>query len=347
MKKVELGYIQLVREAQIEVEKSCYNEEMKRTRKERLISVIATCYNEQDNLVELHRRVGDVFNNLHDFDYELILVDNDSTDKSLAIYQKLVKIDQRVKIVVLSRNFGSPQPSFIAGLEQATGEAAVLLHGDIQDPPELIPKFIEKWQMGWMVVYGVRTSRRGYGKLMNWVYRAFYELLKKLAYIEIPLNAGEFSLMDARVVKELLKIDEYDYYLRCLRAYVGFPQIGIEYVREARTKGKSTESIRSGLWWAKTIIVNFSFKPLAWISTLALLTVSASFLAIIVFLISYYFSPSSPRGIPTLFVLILFLGGIQLLSLSVIAEYIAKIFLEVKHRPKYIIKQIIGGKNEK
>lgn len=312
-----------------------------------LISVVATCYNEQDNLDELYRRVREVFSKIHGHNFELILVDNASTDKSLVKYKRLVESDERVKVVILSRNFGSPQPSFVAGLAESKGKAAILLHGDIQDPPELIPKFIEKWQKGWMVVYGVRTNRQGYGKFMNWIYKQFYAVLKKLSYIDIPLNAGEFSLIDRRVIDELLKIDEYDYYLRCLRAYVGFPQIGIEYVREARTKGNSTESFGSGLWWAKTIIVNFSFKPLAWISTLALLTVSASFIAITIFLISYYFDPDSPRGIPTIFVLILFLGGIQLLSLSVIAEYIAKIFLEVKRRPKYIVKQMLGRNNEK
>lgn len=320
---------------------------MSRANKERLISVIATCFNEQDNIVELCRRVKAVFTKLPGYNYELILVDNASTDASMSVYHLSAKRDARVRIIVLSRNFGSPQSSFLAGLEHAKGEAAILLHGDIQDPPELIPNFIEKWQKGWMVVYGIRSNRQGYGKIMNWMYRTFYELLKKLAYIDIPLHAGEFSLIDRRVITELLKISEYDYYLRCLRAYVGFSQTGIEYVRDARTQGKSTESFLSGLWWAKTIIVNFSFKPLAWISTLALLTVSASFLAIIVFLISYYFAPNSPRGIPTLFVLILFLGGIQLVSLSVMAEYISKIFLEVKRRPKYIVKQIIGGHDEK
>lgn len=320
---------------------------MKKNDTRTLISVVATCYNEQDNLNELYRRVKEVFTKIHDHDFELILVDNASTDKSLVKYKQLAKGDERIKVVILSRNFGSPQPSFVAGLAESKGKAAILLHGDIQDPPELIQKFIEKWRKGWMVVYGVRINRQGYGKFMNWIYKKFYAVLKKLSYIDIPLNAGEFSLIDRRVIDELLKIDEYDYYLRCLRAYVGFPQIGIEYVREARTKGNSTESFRSGLWWAKTIIVNFSFKPLAWISALALMTVSASFLAIIVFLINYYYNPQSPRGIPTIFVLILFLGGIQLLSLSVIAEYIAKIFLEVKRRPKYIVQRIIKGKNEK
>lgn len=190
----------------------------------------------------------------------------------------------------------------------------------------------------------MRIYRKGYGAVMNFLYKSFYYFLQKLAYVRIPLNAGEFSLIDQRVIVELLKIDEYDYYLRCLRAFVGFKQIGIEYTREARHFGRSSENFLSGVWWAKTIIINFSFKPLEWISKLAFLVVAAAFASIIIFLIVYFFHPDSPRGIPTLFVLILFLGGIQLLSIGVIAEYLAKIFLEVKKRPKYIIRKTLNLK---
>lgn len=313
----------------------------------KLISVIVTCYNEEGNISNMHQRVRKVFANVERYTFELIYVDNDSTDNSEKILQDLVKTDSRVKAILMSRNFGSPQSSFVAGLKYAKGEAAVLLHGDIQDPPELIPEFLEKWKKGYNVVYGIRKTRKGYGLFWNFFYRSFYYLLNKLAYIKIPLNAGEFSLIDKKVIKELLKIKEYDYYLRCLRAFVGFQQIGIEYIREARTHGKSTESFWSGLWWAKTIIINFSFKPLSWISQLSFLIVLAAFFSIVVFLIYYYFNPNSPRGIPTLFVLMLFLGGIQLLSLSVIAEYMSKIFLEVKRRPRFIIKKIVYNKKTK
>ena len=242
----------------------------------------------------------------------------------------------------MSRNFGSPQSSFLAGLENMKGDASVLLHGDIQDPPELIPQFIEKWEKGYEVVYGIRKTRKGYGPLMNFFYKSFYYLLQKLSYIKIPLNAGDFSLIDKKVVKELLKIEEYDYYLRCLRAYVGFKQIGIEYVRDLRKHGKSNENFLTGLWWAKTIIINFSFQPLEFISKIAFLVMFFSFVFIIVNVILVLVSHNSPQGIPTIVILILFLGGIQLLSLSIIAEYLAKIFLEVKKRPKYIIKRKIN-----
>ncbi len=308
------------------------------------ISVIVACYNESESIIPIFERIKEVFRNLNGYDLDLIFVDNNSTDDSEKIFNRLAKKDTCVRVIFMSRNFGSPQPSFLAGLKNMKGQAAVLLHGDIQDPPELIPQFIKKWKAGYDVVYGIRNKRKGYGLVMNFFYRGFYYALNKLAYIQIPLNAGDFSLMDKKVVTELLQIEEYDYYIRCLRAFVGFRQIGVPYIRRAREHGHSNENFLSGLWWAKTIIVNFSFKPLTWMSQLAFLVMIASFLSIVVFIIIYIFNPDSPRGIPTLFVLSLFLGGIQLLAFSVMAEYMAKIFLEVKRRPKYIIRKIVQFK---
>ncbi len=314
--------------------------------KTKLLSIIVACFNEEENIEEMYNRVSKVFVPFKKkYDLELLFIDNDSTDNSIRIYQRIIKKDKRVKAICMSRNFGSSQPSFIAGLEHARGDASILFHGDIQDPPEMIPQFVEKWEKGFDVVYGVRKDRKGYGFIMRFFYKFFYYLLNKLAYIQIPLNAGDFSLLDKTVVKELVNIPENDYYLRCLRAFVGFRQVGIPYVRDARAHGRSTESFISGMWWAKTIIVNFSFKPLTWISQLAFFIVIASFLSIIIFMISYYINPNSPRGIPTLFILILFLGGVQLLSISVIAEYISKIFLEVKKRPRYIVRKILKHKS--
>lgn len=307
------------------------------------ISVIITCYNEKDNIEVLYRRLSKVFEKLQ-YDYEYIFVDNDSSDGSKEIFTKLASKDKDVKVIFMSRNFGSPQPSFLAGLSYAKGDAAVLLHGDIQDPPELIPDFIDKWEKGYSVAYGIRIKRKGYGMLMNLLYKSFYYLLTKLAYVKIPLNAGEFCLLDKAVVNELLKIKEYDYYLRCLRAFVGFDQIGIEYIRDERKFGKSGENLLSSLWWAKTIIINFSLKPLELISKIAFLVMLFTFFLIAVNLVLIIVSNNSPRGIPTIVILVLFLGGIQLLSLSIIAEYLAKIFLEIKGRPRYIIKKKLNIK---
>lgn len=310
--------------------------------KKRIISIIVPCYNEEGSIGEMYSRVTVVFKHLPKYDFELIYVDNNSTDASEKLFTALAKKDKRVKVILMSRNFGSPQPSFIAGMEYCKGDAAVFMHGDIQDPPEMIGSFIKHWESGYDVVYGVRASRKGYGLLWNLLYKGFYFLLTKLAYIKIPLNAGEFSLCDRRVIKELLALDEYDYYLRCLRAYVGFKQIGIDYVRDARVHGESTESMWTGFWWAKTILVNFSFKPLEWISTLAFGVMICTFVLMGIDLVTIMLFRDSPRGIPTIVILILFLGGVQLLSLSVIAEYLAKIFLEVKRRPKYIVRKTIN-----
>jgi glycosyltransferase involved in cell wall biosynthesis len=315
--------------------------------KKKIVSIIVTNYNEEENIREMYEKLVAVFRTLRTIDYEILYVDNDSTDESEAVYQALSKKDKRVKIIYMSRNFGSPQPSFIAGMEYCTGDAAVFMHGDIQDPPEMIAQFVEKWEEGFDVVYGVRKSRRGYGWLWNTMYKGFYYVLNKFSYIHIPLNAGEFSLVDRKVIKELLLLDEYDYYLRCLRAYVGFKQTGIEYIRDVRAHGHSSESIASGFWWAKTILVNFSFKPLEWISTMAFAVTIFAFALLAYDFVAFMLFRAAAKGIPTVVILILFLGGVQLLSLSVIAEYLAKIFLEVKRRPKYIVSRTINISNEK
>lgn len=306
--------------------------------KNKKISVVVANYNEEKSINEMYDRIVKVFEKI-DYKYEIIFVDNSSEDSSEKIYSTLTKKNKNVKLIMMSRNFGSPQSSFLAGMEYSTGDAVVLFHGDIQDPPEMIPKFAELWEKGYKVVYGVRKIRKGYGLIMNFFYRSFYYLLKKLAYIDIPLDAGDFSLIDKVVVRELLNMEEYDYYIRCLRAYVGFKQTGIEYVRDVRKHGKSNENFLSGLWWAKTIIINFSLKPLEVISKIAFIVMAFSFIFVIINVILVLMYKHSPPGIPTIVILILFLGGVQLLSLSIIAEYLAKIFLEVKKRPKFIIKK--------
>lgn len=310
------------------------------------ISVIITCYNEEESIISLYERLQKVFNKIS-YRYEIIYVDNDSTDNSLQIFKNLAKKDRAVKVIIMSRNFGSPQPSFIAGLEHSTGDAIALLHGDIQDPPELIPKFIKNWEKGYDVVYGIRIDRKGSRLLYNLSYKVFYYLLRKLSYIDIPLHAGEFSLFDKKIKKELMQFHEFDYYLRALRSYVGFKQIGVPYVRDSRIHGESSENLLKSLWWAKTIIINFSLKPLEWISQIAFMVMLLAFLYMAGSIISVFVFKNSPSGTPTIVVLILFLGGIQLLSLSVIAEYLAKIFIEIKGRPRYIIKKTYNLKDEK
>ncbi len=310
--------------------------------KKKLITLVVACYNEQDNILSMHERIKKVFTKLPLYDYEIIYVDNASVDNSENILTKLAKKDKKVKVILMSRNFGTPQPSFIAGLEHATGDAAVLLHGDIQDPPEVIPKFIQKWQEGYDVVYGVIKHRKGYNFIWNFFYRFFYYLLHKLAYINIPLDSSDFSLMDRNVLAEFLKIEEHEFYIRCLRAYVGFKQIGVTYERQPRTGGTSSQNFISSAGWAKSIIINFSFKPINWITQIAFIILCSSFLLFIVEFISISLFKKSLSGISITVILMLFLGSIQLFSLGIVAEYIGKIYLEVKKRPRYIIRKILN-----
>ena len=305
------------------------------------ISVISVCYNESGNLEEMYRRVKKSLEGAN-LDFELIYVDNASVDNSRSLYEQLCQRDQRVKVIFMARNTRSSQTSFLAGLKLAQGDCAVLLDGDIQDPPELIPKMVERWQEGNEVIYGVRKKRQE-GFLLKFCYKAFYRVFRKMAYLDIPLDAGDFSLVDRKVIDHITQFNERDFYLRGIRAYAGFRQVGLEYVREKRKEGKSNANWGSNFRWAKTLIVNFSFKPLEWISKLAFLVMLFAFVMIIVYLLAYFLYPEmSPRGVPTIVMLILFLGGIQLFALSIIAEYLAKIFVEVKGRPRYIVKEILN-----
>lgn len=307
------------------------------------ISILIACYNEEDNILPMYSRLLSSTKRLP-YTFEFVYIDNASSDHCEEILNKLAKKDKRVKVIFMSRNFGSPQPSFLAGMMESKSDAVILLQGDIQDPPELIPEFIKMWGKGYQVVYGTRTKRAGYTPFRAFLYKAFYIVFRKLSYLDIPLEAGDFSLLDKVVVNNLINMHEYDYLIRGLRAYIGYKQIGIPYVREARIRGRSTESLRSNLWWAKTLIVNFSLKPLELIAKLAFVVMLFTFVLIFFNLLYYIIHRSSPPGIPTLVILILFLGGIQLLSLSIIAEYLAKIFLEIKSRPKFIIRKKLNFK---
>ncbi len=304
------------------------------------VSIIIACYNEGENILLMHKRLIEIFKNL-EYELEIIYVDNASADNSEKNYRQLCQQDLRVKALLMSRNFGSPQPSYLAGLKNCSGDVAILLAGDMEDPPEIIPQFIDKWRIGYQVVYGVRRGmKENYWR--NLLSTLFYWFLKKMAYIDIPLNAGDFSLLDRRVINEVIQFDERDFFLRGVRAFVGFKQIGVDFVRDKRQAGESNTSFRVALWWAKTIIINFSFKPLEWVSKLTFIVMILSFLGIIINLILYFIIPGAPRGIPTIVILTLFLGSVQLLGISIIGEYLAKIFVEIKHRPRYIIREIVG-----
>jgi len=303
------------------------------------ISVVIACYQDGLSIVEMYNRLCHVFNKIL-FDYEFIFVNDGSSDDSEEILRLICKNDQKVIAIFHSRNFGY-QNAFSSGMTKATGDATILLDGDMQDPPELIPEFISKWIGGYDVVYGERVSREA-SLIMNFAYKTFYIIFNKISYIHIPLDAGEFSLMDKKVSDQIILLKESDRFIRGLRAWVGFKQIGIPYKRDKRKYGKSNFSILGNFKWAKKGIFSFSFFPLEFISYVSYILFIFSVYGIIFNIIYYLFGPEAPRGIYAIIVLILFLGSTNLLFLSILSEYICKILEESKKRPQFIIKEIIN-----
>ena len=303
------------------------------------ISVVIPCYNEAKNIEELYQRLSLVLKSTIQ-NYELIFVDNKSIDTSREIFKNLAKQDKKLIAIFFSRNFGHSQYGFTAGTDYATGDAVVWLEGDLQDPPELISEFIRKWQEGYDVVYGIRTRRRG-NIFWRAAYKIFYVIFRKLASMNIPRDAGDFSLLDRRVVDVLNAMPERDRYMRGLRAWAGFKSTGVNYVRAARAGGKTSNNLVKNIKWAKKAIFSFSYAPVEFIFWLALSVFLVSIFAIIFYLVSYFVT-GAPQGFTTTLLATLFLGSVQLLSLSIIAEYISRIFEEVKGRPKYVIEEIIN-----
>jgi len=305
------------------------------------ISAVIACYKDEKSILPMHGRITKTLTNITN-NYEIIFVNDASPDNAEAVLRELAARDPLVKVIIHTRNFGS-QAAFSSGMDLATGDAIIFLDGDLQDPPEIIENFVKKWQEGYDVVYGIRKKRRD--KILRRIaYKIFYRLFRKLAYIEIPLDAGDFSLIDRKVAEVLKRFPERDCFLRGLRSWVGFKQTGVEYIRAERMFGQSTNTFFDNIRWAKKGIFSFSYLPLEFISFLGIFIVGVSFLGIIVQVILRFLLPDTPRGISTVIIIILFLGGIQLLCLSIIGEYIGKVFEETKQRPKYIVKETINDK---
>ena len=302
------------------------------------ISAVIACYKDEQAIPHMYRRLTETFNKIG-ADYEIIFVNDGSPDNTEDVLAKLAEKDEHVIAVNHSRNFSS-QMAFTSGMDIASGDAVVLLDGDLQDPPEIIEKFYEKWQEGYDVVYGVRVKREA-PLLIQFAYKLFYRIFHKMSYIRIPLDAGDFSLMDRRVVDHLKQLPERDRFLRGLRAWVGFKQTGIPYARPERMFGKTTNSFLKNFNWATKGIFSFSYVPLEIITQLSFVTFLIALLGMVVQIVLKMLMPNAPQGFTTVLLVVLFVGAIQLLSLSILGQYIGKIFEEVKQRPKYIVKSIL------
>lgn len=305
------------------------------------VSAVIACYNEGLSIPIMYQRLRDTFVKLG-IDYEIIFVNNASTDNSEQLITTISAQDPRVMGITHSRSFGA-ETSFRSGLELASKEACVLLDGDLQDPPEMIEQFVEKWREGYDVVYGRRIKREA-PLLMQASYKLFYRLFSYFSYFHIPQDAGDFSLIDMSVVKFMLEFKERDLWLRGIRAYVGFKQTGVDYIRPDRMFGKTSNNILKNIGWAKKGILSFTRMPLDALSNFAMVMVALSILlGILQVTARLLFPEATAWGITTTLITILFFGSINLFAISLLGEYIAKIFDEVKQRPLYIRRSIIRG----
>jgi dolichol-phosphate mannosyltransferase len=312
---------------------------MTMTRRTKLSAIVA-CYRDAPAVPHMYKRLRAVFERLG-VDGEIIFVNDASPDDAAQVLRKLAENDKTVVVINHSRNFGS-QSAFTSGMQISTGDAVVLMDGDLQDPPELIEKFHERWQEGYEVVYGVRVSREA-PPYMRFLYKAFYRLFRAASYVRVPVDAGDFSLLDRKVVVALNSLPENNRFMRGLRAWVGFKQVGVPYVRPERMFGRTTNSFLRNVQWARQAILSFSYVPLDLITWLGLLTVAVAFLAIVIQIVVRVVEPRIvPSGFTTVIILILFLGGVQLICLSIIGSYLAHIYDEVKRRPPYIVESILN-----
>lgn len=300
------------------------------------LSVVVPLHNEEENLPELHRRLSAALGG-HGITYELIFVEDGSTDDTAALLDALAEEDARVHPVFLARNYGH-QPAVSAGLARASGDATVLMDGDLQDPPEVLPGLIATWREGFEVVYAVRRKRKE-GPLKRVGYFLFYRLLAAVAELEIPLDSGDFCLMDRQVVEALNQLPERQRFVRGLRSWVGFRQTGFEYERAARGAGETKYTFFRLLGLAVDGLISFSGKPLRLATTLGL---AANVVALALMAWVFWDALSrgtAPQGWASMVVIVMFMGGVQLISLGLLGEYIRIIFLESKGRPTYVVRE--------
>jgi dolichol-phosphate mannosyltransferase len=301
-----------------------------------LLSVVAPLHNECDVLPELHRRLSEALTALA-VDYELVLVDDGSTDRTGALLAELAGGDRRVRVVTLSRNFGH-QAALTAGLDHARGDAVVTMDGDLQDPPEEIGRLLEQWQKGADVVYAVRSSRPGETRLKLSTARWFYRLFARVADLELQADAGDFRLLDRRALDALNSLRERSRFLRGMTVWVGFTQAAISYERDTRYAGETKYTLPRMIRLSFDAISSFSHAPLQVATVFGFIVSAVAFLAIpvaIAFKIAGQFVP----GVTTVLLAVLLLGGIQLITIGIIGEYVGRVFDEVKRRPLYVVSE--------
>jgi dolichol-phosphate mannosyltransferase len=304
------------------------------------ISCIIACYKDEQAIPVMYQRIVKTFEKIN-ADYEIIFVNDSSPDRSLEEIVKLSSQDINVIGINHRRNFGS-QSAFLSGMKISTGDAVVLLDGDLQDPPELIETFFAKWQEGYNVIYGVR-SKREVSLITQFLYKSFYRIFNKVASFKVPVDAGDFSLIDRESVDEILEFKESDIFLRAIRAYIGGKQIGVPYFRPERMFGKSTNNFLKNIGWATKGILNVSRVPLTLVSFVGVILFIIGALTSLILIVMILIGKLE-MGLPIVSLAIIIniaLGLISLISVAVIGEYVGRILEETKHRPRFIVASYI------
>src|SRR6516165_8299279 len=306
-----------------------------------LLSVIVPCANEEEVLLETHRQLVEALARIVDLGFEIVYVDDGSTDSTPALLRELQLSDDRVRVVRLSRNFGHQVP-ITAGMEHAAGDAVVVIDADLQDPPEVIAAFVDQWRRGYEVAYGVRTERNGETAFKLCTAKVFYRLIARLSETEISLDTGDFRLMDRKVVDALLAMPERDRFIRGMVSWLGFSQVPVPYRRAARVAGKTKFSLFKMVRFATDGIVSFSTVPLRLASYLGFAVSGISIIGILIALYARLFGKDWVQGWTSLVIAVLFLGGVQLVCLGIIGEYVGRTYGESKRRPLYLVRERLG-----
>jgi dolichol-phosphate mannosyltransferase len=301
------------------------------------LTVVAPIFNELENIPELYQRVRDVMDRTGE-PWELILTDDGSTDGSTEVIRKLAENDPRVQPVIFARNFGH-QIAVTAGVDYSRGDAVIIIDADLQDPPEVILDLIAKWREGYEVVYAVREERQGETWFKRTTATLFYRLIYRITDVKIPLDTGDFRLMDRKVVRVMQQMREKHRFLRGMSAWVGFRQIGVAYKRQPRYAGETKYPFKKMFKLALNAITSFSYFPLQVATFIGFIAAGLSVLAIPVVAILRLITGTALLGQATTLIIVLFLGGVQLISLGIIGEYIGRIYDEAKNRPLYIVAE--------